>query len=193
MSEQPEVPTLPVVEATVINEQDLIAESLAEVQQQMTEAEQAKTAPVDATTAAMLRIAQSMETMMGRQEAARQIPINEVRPVSPWNPEGKVTRLQPKRPMYQHGIAINPLTLTEKTIDLFNQIKPGRYYSRQIEVQRYQDGGVNLQWAGAKLDKRIEFYSQFRHIDEVLEGIIKERTEKEAKRKAGIFEADEEL
>lgn len=191
MSEQPEVPELPIKDAEVINEADLIAESFAEVQKEMDAA--AAPPQVDPTMAAMLRIAQSMETMVKRQDEVRQIPLTEIKPVSPWNPEGKMVRLSAKRPMYQHGIPLNPLTLTERTIDLFNQIKPGRYFGRKIEVQRFQDGGVNLQWSGKQLDQRIEFYSQFKHIDEILQAIIIEREQKEARRKAGEFDADEEL
>lgn len=194
MSEQPEVPELPVRE--VLNEDVLYAEAEAEVTKHNAEVEAQKAAlevmthkaALDPTAAAMLRIAQSMEAFMQRGEAQRQKTVNEVAHVTPWNPEGKRQRAGFTRPTYQHGIPLDPLTCTEETIRLFNQLKPGRYLDRKIEVQQAQDGAINLQWAGQRIDQRIEFYSRFGHIDDVLRAVIAERKVKEEAKKLGRVE-----
>lgn len=191
MSDQPEVPHLPTEEVEQsFTEAEILAQAAADVAALPQPSDAAPT--IDATTAAMLRIAMSMETMMSRQEAVRQIPFNEVKPVTPWNPEGKTDRIGFSRTTYMHGIMLNPMTHTEETLRLFNQLKPGRYIDRKVEVQRGNDGSINIQWPGVRIDQRIEFYGRFNHIDVLLQAILDERKAKEDRRKLGILDDDEE-
>lgn len=159
------------------------------------EAETSNAAPpptTDATSLAMLRIAQSMEKMMARDDRSRQLTITEILPVTPWNPEGKRDRLTFTRPTFMHGIALNPLTHRESEIKLFNALKPGRYLDRKVEVQRGNDGSINLKWEGGKIDKRIEMYSLYPDITTLLTAVIADRLTKEQKKKAGdVYEADD--
>lgn len=148
---------------------------------------------LDATMAAMLRIAESMEKQEARREAVRQLTYNEILPTSPWNPEGKRVRLGFSRPTYLHGIALNSLTHTEDEIALFNQLKPGRYLDRMVEVQLGSGGEINLQWAGAKNDARITMYTKYPTITHLLKAVIAERKAKEEARRRGDFAQDEVL
>lgn len=148
---------------------------------------------LDATMQAMLRIAESMEKAEARREAVRQLGYNEIAPTSPWNPEGKRQRLGFSRPTFLHGIALNSLTHTEEEIALFNQLKPGRYIDRQVEVQLGSGGEVNLQWAGSKTDARITMYTRFPTISLLLKAVIAERQAKEEARKRGDYARDEIL
>lgn len=142
---------------------------------------------------AMLSIAENTEKREARAEAIRQIPYNEILPVSPWNPTGKRDRVKLTRPTYLHGIIVNPLTHTEEEITLWNKIKPGRYIDRKVEVRMQQDGSIDLSWPGAKTDARIEFYSRFPTLASLLQAVIAEREEKEARKRRGIYTDDDSL
>lgn len=143
--------------------------------------------------AAMLEIAKSLSSAEQRRESQRQLSITEIKPDSPWNPEGKRDRLKLSRATSLHGIALNPLTHSEEEIALFNKLKPGRYIERRVEVRMTQDGSIDLSWPGAKNDTRIEFYSRFPTLVSLLQAVIAERTEKEDRRRKGIFTDDDSL
>lgn len=176
-------------------EPDLVAET----EQELKEEAAKLAAPVEASTTAdktllaMLRIAESMEAFMKRQESTRQLSILEVAPVSPWNPEGRKDHPKFSRPTCVQGIQVDSFQHTAEEVKLFNQLKPGRYCNRVVEVQRLSDGTINLQWPGMKLDKRIAFYAEFPTIGKLLEACIAERAKKEADRKAGRYEDTDEL
>lgn len=147
----------------------------------------------DRTAAAMLRIAESMEKMEARREAVRQLTYAEILPVSAVNPEGKRNRIAFTRDTYLHGILLNPFQHTEEEIALFNKLKPGRYLDRKVEVQKNNNGDVNLVWEGGKNDNRMQMYSQYPSIVTMLKAIVAEREAKEAKRRAGLVDEDEVL
>lgn len=198
MSEQPEVPELPKVEVSAaksysIDESDLLTEQAEDIPPGVAavDAGQAPAPSLEAYAAAMLRIAESMEKINARAESVRQIPFNEVIPDTPWNPKGKRDRVSFTRPTFLHGIALNPLMHTEEEIQLFNKLKPGRYLDRKVEVQRGNDGSMNLKWEGKKIDQRIMFYSEYPTISLLLSAIIKDREVKEEKRRKGLtYEED---
>lgn len=148
---------------------------------------------VDPTAAAMLRVAESMEKIVARNESTRQLSYAEILPVTPWNPEGKRNRVGFKRPTFMHGIQLNPLMHSEEEMALFNKLKPGRYIDRKVEVQLTQQGEINIQWAGARADTRIEMYTRFPSITLLLNAVIAEREAKESKRRAGRFDEDEDV
>jgi hypothetical protein len=143
--------------------------------------------------AAMVRVAESMEKIVTRDESVRQLSYSEIKPTSPWNPEGKRVRPKFTRNTYLHGILLNPLTHSEEEIHLFNKLKPGRYLDRKVEVQRNNEGEINLQWAGAKNDMRIEMYTQYPSMTLMLRAIIAEREAKEERRRRGQFDDEEEV
>lgn len=144
-------------------------------------------------TKAMIDVAQAVKTLVEGQERVRQIPYNEMKPVTPWNPEGKRDRVKLTREWMQHGYPVNPLFMTEETIKLFNQVKPGRYWGRKIEVQRLSDGSMNLTWSNAKIEQRMEVAMRFPHIDDILKMCIEERAQKEARLKLGQVDENDYL
>lgn len=174
---------------------NLMEEAEADVAAQTEAAQTATNAAKEAspTELAMLKIAQSMEKMMSRQEEVRQIPFNEMKPVTPFNPTGSRTRKEFNRPTWQQDILLNPLTHSEEEMVLFNQLKPGRYINRTVEVIRGGDGGINLRWNGKAMDKRIEFYSQWPDIKLLIRAILKEREDKLARKRANVVDEDEDL
>lgn len=198
---KPEVEVADVPQREVIVEAELLADAEAEAKafelsaqvEEEVKRRMKEVSAADPTATAMLQIAQSMQAFMERGEATRQRQVHEISPVTPWNPEGKRQRVGFSRPTFQHGIPLDPLTCTEETIRLFNQLKPGRYLGRKIEVQLAQDGAINLQWAGQRIDQRIEFYSKFGHIDDVLRAVLAERTLKEEAKRTGQIEDSEYL
>ena len=171
---------------------NLMAEAEADVAEQTAAATEA-TKGATPTELAMLEIARSMKAMMDRQEAVRQIPFNEMKPVTPFNPKGDRFRKEFNRPTWLQDILLNPLTHSEEEMVLFNQLKPGRYIDRKVEVMRGADGGINLRWNGKAMDKRIEFYSQWPDIKLLLRAILKEREDKLAKKRANVVDENEDL
>lgn len=193
MSEQPDVPQI-AAESYQITEADLLTEQEEPTPEGVAAVDEGRTqAPsLDTYAAAMLRIAEAMEKSQQRQDAVRQIPFNELVPDTPFNPKGERNRKGFTRPTFLHGIALNPLTHTQAEMDLFNKLKPGRYLDRKVEVQRSNDGSINVKWEGKNRDLRIEFYTKYPTITLLLEAIIKDREAKEQKRKLGLtYEEDE--
>lgn len=142
-------------------------------------------------TKAMLEVAQAVRDMLEQQRAIRQVPYNEIKPVSPWNPEGKRDRVKFIRETYQHGRWVNPMMVTEETITLFNQLKPGRYLDRKVEVNRNSEGAINVTWSNANPTQRMEFYRNYPSIEHVLRACIAERKLKEEKRRRGDIDDNE--
>jgi len=187
--EQPEVPNIKVrdLEAEILQgepEDQLIGK---EPEQQVLDDKQIQAMH----TKALVDVATAVKLLVEQQGATRQLTMNEIKPVTPWNPEGKRDRIKLKQEVFQHGYYLNPIMMTEATIDLFNQIKPGRYFGRKIEVQRLNNGELNITWSNAKLQDRIEMYMKFPHIDDILKYCIEERKQKEAAKRRGDFSEDE--
>jgi hypothetical protein len=204
MSEQPEVPELPsnpiaqaVVAASVRKDaEDELLSGTEEDQLIGKEPDPVDMSPAmlqALNTKAMLEVAQAVKQMLEQQNATRQIPYNEIKPTSPWNPEGKRNRAKFVRETFQHGRWVNPMMVSEETIQLFNQLKPGRYLNRKVEVIRSQDGAINITWSNAKIEQRVEFYRNYPTIDHVLRAVIAERAEKERKKKAGEFDDNDAI
>jgi hypothetical protein len=146
---------------------------------------------VTASEAAMLRVAQAMEKIVTRQDEQRQVGLAEVRPVSSFNPTGDRNHPKFTRLTMMDGITLNSLMHTAEEVNLFNQIKPGRYWDRKIEVRRGSAGEIDLVRIGGKLDQRMERSAKFPTLVSMLTFIIQERERKEQRRKQGLFDDDE--
>lgn len=185
--EQPEVPAIRNLEQEILTEGGPEPEadeppvtSLAELK-------------LDAQTKALIELAKSVGLMVQNQERVRQKGILEIDPVTPWNPEGKRNRVPLTRMTYQHGQLVNPFHMTEEEIILANQLKPGRYYDRKIEVHRTEDGGINLSYHLGKVHERMELARQFPDFASLCRFLIKERQEKEEKKRRATIEDDDYL
>lgn len=144
-------------------------------------------------TSAMLKIAESLQGFMQNQERTKQKSYSEILPDSPFNPTGKKNRTRLRGQLFQHGIPVNPLMMTEEEIEIANQLKPGRYVNRSVEVTRMHDGSVNITWPNKRIDQRLEFQSRFPTFVALCQTIVKERLQKEDNRKRGVFESEEIL
>lgn len=145
----------------------------------------------DITAKAMLTIAESVKALVESQQSVRQIPLSEIKPVSPWNPEGKRNRVPLSRVTMINGNPLNPMMMTEGEIILANELKPGRYMNRKIEVQRSQDGTINIVWANAKIEQRMEMAALYPDFTALAKAVINDRKAKEEKRKSGVVEEQE--
>lgn len=193
---QPEVPELPT--PAFVNLEEEILRGSAEDQLIGREEDEPKfrtpmEVKLDAQTEALLAMARNLGILVENQQRTKQLSLLEITPTTPWNPEGKRNRVPLTRPAYQHGQLINPLNMTEEEISLVNQIKPGRYYDRKIEVYRTVDGGINFTYMLGNTANKIEFWSKFPSLVSLLTYIIDERKAKEAKRRANVVEEDEFL
>lgn len=189
--EQPEVPEV-VVSGRSLEEEILAGEpedmEIGKPEEDMTAAQ---TAAMQAK--AMLKIAESMSGFMQNQERTKQKSYLDILPDSPFNPEGKRSRTPLRGSIFQHGMMVNPMMLTEEEIVLANQLKPGRYVNRTVEVSRTSNGDLNITWPNKRIDQRMEFNSKFPNFPTLCRVLVAERLEKEAKRRAGHFESEEIL
>ncbi len=96
----------------------------------------------------------------------------------------KIGRSVLTRRTFQHGYLVQPVQLSNKEIDLLNQITHGgRYYDRLVEVLIAHDGPdevVYINWNGATGDQRNEVKAYFRNFTECLEGIVAEQKKEDA-------------
>lgn len=96
----------------------------------------------------------------------------------------KIGRSVLARRTFQHGYLVQPVQLSNKEIDLLNQIThSGRYYDRLVEVLIAHDGPdevVYVNWNGATPDQRNEVKGHFKNFAECLEGIVAEQKKEDA-------------
>lgn len=185
--EQPEVPAIRNIE------QEILTEGQEEVDLSEPPVTSLLELKLDAQTKALIEMAKSLGVIVQNQERVRQKGILEIDPVTPWNPEGKRNRVALTRMTYQHGQLVNPFQMTEEEIVLANQLKPGRYYDRKIEVHRTEDGGINLTYHLGKVHERMELARQFPDFASLCRFLIKERAEKEEKKRRMTIEDDDYL
>lgn len=142
---------------------------------------------------ALLDMATSMKAMVQENQANKQIPLKDIKPVTPWNPEGKRSRLKPRGEIYQNGYLVNPLMMTEEDIELCNKLKPGRYLDRTVTVARQRDGSLYIEYASARTDQRMDFYAKYPTFTSLAAALVKDREAKEERRRRGEFDSEEAL
>lgn len=142
---------------------------------------------------AMMSVAESVKALVENQTITRQLSMSEIKPVTPWNPEGKRNRKTLQVNFFQHGFWANPMTMSEEEMALVMKLKPGRYLNRRVEVQKDQDGNIHLNYPWETIRERMENMLLWSSLTDLCQQIIKEREEKEAKRKLGQFDPEEVL
>lgn len=99
---------------------------------------------------------------------------------TPWSPPEGVARAKFKRPVYQHGIALqisdNDPSLTNQEIELLNQVRPGIYCDGHVKVNKTRDRGVNIDYPVKTAAQRLKLVNQFgiRSLSELCERLIDE-------------------
>lgn len=112
-----------------------------------------------------------LNRLVGIQEA-QPIPqqsVLQVKPVSPWNPEGKRDHERPKlsRNTYMNGFQLHESRMTEEEIHLANQLKAGKYQNRKWAVitQDGEDGNAMFLYVPNKtLGQRMDMPRSFAEI-----------------------------
>lgn len=131
------------------------------------------------TVVDVMDLAQAIKLAVEETAPMKQIHISQYRGKTPWNPTGKRPheRLKLRGEFYQNGHRMVADKLSEKEIELLNQIKPGRYIKRKVEVIERNSGGevgVEIRYSDATADLRSELKNEFRNITELCERIIAE-------------------
>lgn len=98
------------------------------------------------------------------------------KPNTPWSPKNGEPRTKMKRKFYQHGLLIDE-KVTNETIALLNQIKPGSYCEGWVQVKLRKDRGIDVDYPVRTASQRLKLVNQFgiRNFDELLQRIIDER------------------
>jgi hypothetical protein len=110
----------------------------------------------------------------------KQIHISRYVAKTPFNPEGKKKheRSKLKCEFLQNGFKPNVGMLFDAEIDLINQLKPGRYLDRKVEVIERNEAGkrsIELRYDNASIEQRMEMKNVARSLGEMLEKIVAEQ------------------
>lgn len=133
-------------------------------------------AATDALTAASARL---------ESQAPVKVPMHLAIIRSPWNPEGKKgDRKRLKRPTFQNGTPLSEKTLTEEEIDLFNQLRAGRYGPdrKYVVIVRPSDRAVTLRYNNKTVEDRMAILTESK--GEGITGLLKMIVAEAADRKA---------
>lgn len=99
---------------------------------------------------------------------------------NPWMPkDGSPKIMKLKRPMYHHGIPINPKTTFNEDCLLLDKIKPGVYCQGHVRVTKRKDGGLDIDYPIRTASQRLKLSSQFgiTSFNGLLQRLIDERND----------------
>jgi hypothetical protein len=89
-----------------------------------------------------------------------QIPINQYKAQTPWNPTGARKRATFNQPSYLNGHRLSNIMHSDEEITKFNQLKPGKYYNRKIVVWQADtsdgDNALHLQFSNKTSEQKFE-------------------------------------
>ena len=100
--------------------------------------------------------------------------------LNPWMPkDGSAKILKFKRPMYHHGIPINPKTTLNENCILLDKVKPGVYCSGYVRVTKRKDGGLDIDYPIRTAAQRLKLGSQFgiNSFNQLLQRLVDERAD----------------
>lgn len=95
---------------------------------------------------------------------------------TPWTPPNGEPKLKLKVPLHQHNIEIKEERLSNKQIELANQLRPGVYGGGHFRVVRRRDRGINIEYPIRSVGQRLQLISKFglRNFTEILEYLVAE-------------------
>lgn len=79
---------------------------------------------------------------------------------NPWLPKDGSPKPKLKRAWYQHGLEIDPVKLYSEEIELFNQVKPGRYVGGLVVVTKRRDRGYDISWPVRTAAQRLRVINE---------------------------------
>lgn len=80
---------------------------------------------------------------------------------TPWTPKEGSVKHKLKRPFYQHGIQVDPDTLSNDEIDMINQLRPGLFLDGHVKVNRRKDRGIDIDYPVRTAAVRLKLINQF--------------------------------
>ena len=99
---------------------------------------------------------------------------------NPWSPkDGSPKILKFRRPMYHHGIELNPKKIFNEDCLLLDKIKPGTYCGGWIRVTKRKDNGLDIDYPIRTASQRLKLGSQFgiTSFNSILHRIVDERND----------------
>lgn len=100
--------------------------------------------------------------------------------VNPWMPtDGSPKIMKFKRPMYHHGIPIDPRRTYNENCVLLDKIKPGTYLNGHVKVLKRKDNGYDIEYPIRTAAQRLKLINQFGITDfnSLLRRILDERAD----------------
>lgn len=134
--------------------------------------EAAASASVDITA-----LAKAITEAVAEASPVKQVHISRYRAQTPWNPTGELRRRKMEARFLQNGIELRDWHITDEDIDLLNQIKPGRYMDRKVEVVERNENGsrtVEIRYSNQSIGQRMEMKNYARNFTELLQNIVTE-------------------
>jgi len=126
-----------------------------------------------------------------QNEKIRDVPITEIRPITPWNPTGE-RRTKKYKKFYMNGALLNPDLMSVEELDLFAQLRPGRYNSRRWEVVRRRDKSLDIRYRNKTFPQRMEMKGDAPALTDMLKKIITEQEAQAERRKRGEYDEDDD-
>jgi hypothetical protein len=126
------------------------------------------------------KLAGAISSGIVQSQPAKKIEITDYKVKTPWNPEGNTKRPTLSRQTLQNGYEVSEHFLTDEEIRLFNELKPGRYLNRKIEViVRESENGsadtVDLRYPNKTIDQRYDLKALASNLEDLLRKIIAEQ------------------
>lgn len=105
--------------------------------------------------------------------------ISRYRGATPFNPSGAQEHERPqlRGTFLQNGSKMSMPFLSDNEINLLNQLKPGRFIGRKVEVvERVENGEVTVEirYSNGTNEQRLEMKNEVRNLAELLERCIAE-------------------
>ena len=114
--------------------------------------------------------------------------------MNPWMPtDGSPKILTLKRPMYQHGVEIDPKFTKNETCLLLDKIRSGKYCGGFITVTKRKNGGLDIDYPIRTAAQRLKLSSQFgiTSFHGLLQRLLDERADPAKYKQAGDDELDD--
>lgn len=123
-------------------------------------------------------LAEALKFAITESSPVQQVHISRYKPITPWNPTGSVRRVPMNGKYFQNGSEIQEWRVTDEDITLLNQLQPGRYMGRKVEVvERNADGdrSVDIRYSNKDVGQRMDMKGLARNFTELLQNIVTEQ------------------
>ena len=154
----------------------------------------AGTAKQDVSTSDLAAVVGILAEEAQERRDSKQVPVSLAKLPTPFNPEGVAVRKVKLTWKYvtQNGARMNPELLRDREIELLNQVRPGTYHGKKIQVLKRRDKSIDIRYANKSFEQRMDFKNYARDMTELLEKILTEQEAQKQRRASGQFVDDDE-